>query len=91
MIFDNPTQGVDVGAKEEIYGLIRELAASGIAVAVLSSEAPEVIRLCDRALVLYHGRVQGCLCREAMNEENIMLLATGGRLSGREEPKGGIA
>lgn len=91
MIFDNPTQGVDVGAKEEIYGLIRELAASGIAVAVLSSEAPEVIRLCDRALVLYHGRVQGRLERGDMNEENIMLLATGGRLSGNDEPKGGIA
>lgn len=93
MIFDNPTQGVDVGAKEEIYALIRSLASSGIAVAVLSSEAPEIIRLCDRALVLYHGSVRGEVQRDQMDEETIMLLATGGHLAGpdAQATKGGIA
>ncbi len=89
MILDNPTQGVDVGAKEEIYALIRGLAASGVAVAVLSSEAPEIIRLCDRALVLYHGHIQGELPRERMTEENIMLLATGGNLAFVQDVVGG--
>ena len=89
MIFDNPTQGVDVGAKEEIYALIRGLAASGVAVAVLSSEAQEIIRLCDRTFVLYHGLIQDELPRERMTEENIMLLATGGGLAGAQDVVGG--
>jgi ribose transport system ATP-binding protein len=80
MIFDNPTQGVDVGAKEEIYDIILHLAESGVAVAILSSEAQEVIRLCDRAYVMYHGEVRGELAGEGLNEQNIMLLATGGAI-----------
>ena len=59
LILDNPTQGVDVGAKEEIYDIILRLAREGVAVVVLSSEAQEIIRVCDRALVLYHGALQG--------------------------------
>ncbi len=55
LIFDNPTQGVDVGAKEEIYDIILKLAKEGVSVIVLSSEAQEIIRVCDRALVMYHG------------------------------------
>lgn len=78
LILDNPTQGVDVGAKEEIYGMIRQLAQHGVAVIVLSSEAQEVIRLCDRALVMYHGNMMGELSRSQMNEHDIMHLATGG-------------
>lgn len=77
LIFDNPTQGVDVGAKEDIYDTILELAGQGVAVIVLSSEAQEVIRLCDRALVMYHGSVQGELSGESLNEQEIMRLATG--------------
>ncbi len=80
MIFDNPTQGVDVGAKEEIYDIILRLADSGVAVVVLSSEAQEIIRLCDRALVMYHGAVQGELSGDALNEHAVMVLATGGTL-----------
>lgn len=77
LIFDNPTQGVDVGAKEEIYDIIIQLAESGVGIIVLSSEAQEIIRVCGRAVVMFHGRIQGELGAEDMNEENIMRLATG--------------
>lgn len=80
LILDNPTQGVDVGAKEEIYDIILKLASDGIAVVVLSSEAQEIIRVCDRTLIMYHGVIQGELEGNDMNEHNIMRLATGGHL-----------
>jgi len=78
LIFDNPTQGVDVGAKEEIYDIIVSLAREGVGIVILSSEAQEIIRLCDRAQVMYHGRSMREMDRAEMNEYNIMLLATGG-------------
>lgn len=78
LILDNPTQGVDVGAKEEIYDIILRLAREGVAVVVLSSEAQEIIRVCDRALVLYHGALQGEVSGADMNEQTIMHLASGG-------------
>jgi len=77
LILDNPTQGVDVGAKEEIYDIILDLADLGVAVIVLSSEAQEIIRVCDRALVMYHGALQGEVSGASMNEQDIMRLATG--------------
>lgn len=79
LILDNPTQGVDVGAKEDIYDIILDLADAGMAIIVLSSEAQEIIRVCDRAIVMYHGEIKGELSGESMTEENIMLLATGGQ------------
>ena len=78
LILDNPTQGVDVGAKEEIYHIIHRLADQGVAVIVLSSEAQEIIRICDRTLVLFHGKQVGELVGEEMTETGIMYLATGG-------------
>ncbi len=78
LILDNPTQGVDVGAKEEIYEIILRLAQQGVAVVVLCSEAQEIIRLCDRALVMYHGSVRAEVAGETMNEHDMMRLATGG-------------
>ena len=78
LILDNPTQGVDVGAKEEIYSIIHRLAGEGVAIVVLSSEAQEVIRVCDRTVVLFHGRQVGQLKAEEMTEHSIMYLATGG-------------
>lgn len=81
LILDNPTQGVDVGAKEEIYDIILNLADQGVAVVVLSSEAQEIIRVCDRVLVMYHGKLQGELVGAEMNEHDIMRLATGGTLN----------
>ncbi len=78
LILDNPTQGVDVGAKEEIYDIILRLAEKGVAVVVLSNEAQEIIRVCRRALVMYHGDVCAEVRDESMNEANMMRLATGG-------------
>ena len=85
LILDNPSQGVDVGAKEEIYGIIRNLADQGVAIIVLSSEAQEIIRVCDRSLVMYHGRIVGQVEGEDMTEHNIMFLATGGSQTVTEE------
>lgn len=84
LIMDNPTQGVDVGAKEEIYEIIKQLAQSGVSVVVLSSEAGEIIRLCSRCLVMYHGTISGELEGDEMTEEAIMRLATGVKDDGRE-------
>ncbi|MBQ2432842.1 MAG: sugar ABC transporter ATP-binding protein, partial [Clostridia bacterium] len=79
LIFDNPTQGVDVGAKEEIYDIILSLSEQGKAICILSSEAQEIIRLCDRAIVMFHGEIRGELDEDKLTDHNIMLLATGGR------------
>ena len=78
LILDNPTQGVDVGAKEDIYDIIRRLADHGVAVVVLSSEAQEIIRVCDRALVMYRGEVRDEVSGCRMTEHEMMRLATGG-------------
>ena len=78
LVLDNPTQGVDVGAKEEIYDIILHLAREQVAVIVLSSEAQEIIRVCSRALVMYHGRIAGEVSADNMTEHEIMRLATGG-------------
>jgi len=88
LILDNPTQGVDVGAKEEIYGIIHRLADEGVAIIVLSSEAQEIMRVCDRALVLFHGRQVGEVSGEQMNEHDIMYLATGGNQETESEGNG---
>ena len=79
LILDNPTQGVDVGAKEEIYTIIHRLADEGVAVIVLSSEAQEIMRVCDRSWVMFHGEQVGLVEGDEMNEHNIMYLATGGK------------
>ena len=84
LILDNPTQGVDVGAKEEIYTIIHRLAAEGVAIIVLSSEAQEIIRVCDRTIVMFHGEQLGELEGEEMTETDIMYLATGGNQIERE-------
>lgn len=78
IILDNPTQGVDIGAKMEIYRLIVELAKQGLSFIILSSEIPELQRVCDRAYVMFHGQIKQEFAREALTEENIMLVATGG-------------
>lgn len=77
LILDNPTQGVDVGAKEEIYQIITDLAKRGVAVAVLSSESKEIIRVCSRCYVMYHGRILKELRGDELNENTIMQYATG--------------
>ncbi len=77
LILDNPTQGVDVGAKEEIYTIISELADRGVAVIVLSSEAHEIVRTSSRCYVMYHGRILTELTGDGLNEHEIMRWATG--------------
>jgi ribose transport system ATP-binding protein len=75
MIFDEPTRGIDVGAKEEIYHLIETLAAEGRGVIVVSSELPEILRVSDRVLVMRAGRVAGELSHDEASQEAIMALA----------------
>jgi ribose transport system ATP-binding protein len=76
LILDEPTRGVDIGAKSEIYQIINALAESGVAVIVISSELPEVIGLCDRVLVMREGAITGELSGASITQENIMRLAT---------------
>ena len=71
MIFDEPTRGIDVGAKSEIYRLMRELADTGVAVLMISSDMEEVIGVSDRVAVMHEGRISGILDREQCSEENI--------------------
>ncbi|AYW46525.1 sugar ABC transporter ATP-binding protein [Tetragenococcus koreensis] len=78
LILDEPTRGVDVGAKREIYELMKELAQRGVGIIVVSSDLPEVIGISDRVLVVYEGTVTGELNKEELTEENIMTYATGG-------------
>ncbi len=77
LILDEPTRGVDVGAKREIYNLIRELAIEGMACVVISSELPEIIGLCHRAIVMREGRIVGELQENELSEEAVMRLAAG--------------
>ena len=77
LFLDEPTRGVDVGAKAEIHGLMGELAAQGVAIVMISSELVEVLSASDRILVLHQGRVTGELSRAEATEERIMLAATG--------------
>jgi ribose transport system ATP-binding protein len=77
LIVDEPTRGVDVGAKHEIYRLIADLAAKGIAIIFISSELEEVLGMCRRILVMRAGRVAGFVEGDAANEQEIMYLATG--------------
>lgn len=78
LILDEPTRGIDVGSKSEIYKLIRRLADDGLAVIMISSEMEEILGLSDRVLVIHEGRQNGILQREEAGEESIMRLATGG-------------
>ncbi len=78
LIFDEPTRGIDVGAKSEIWHLMRELADQGTAILMISSELPEVIGMSDRIVVMHRGRIAGVLHSEQATEEEVMMLATYG-------------
>ena len=77
LLLDEPTRGIDVGAKQEIYHLMDELAGQGIAVLFVSSEMEEIIGMSDRVIVMHEGRITGELSREQLSEESVMHLATG--------------
>ena len=75
LILDEPTQGIDVGAKSEIHRLMVDLAADGMAIIVISSELPELLGMCDRITVMRAGTISGTLTREEATAESIMTLA----------------
>ncbi|MEO8669372.1 MAG: sugar ABC transporter ATP-binding protein, partial [Bauldia sp.] len=77
LICDEPTRGVDVGAKEEIYALLRALAADGVAVIVISSEFPELIGLCDRLAIVRDGRLHGVVANRNLDEHRLTEIVTG--------------
>ena len=85
LILDEPTRGVDIGAKSEIYRLIDELARRGMAVLVISSELPEIVGVCDRVVVMREGRLVGEVGGASglpITQENIVALATGAAVPG---------
>jgi ribose transport system ATP-binding protein len=77
LIVDEPTRGVDVGAKREIYELLNEMAANGKAILMISSELPEILGMCDRIYVMHEGKITGEIPGKKATEEKIMALATG--------------
>ena len=77
MILDEPTRGIDVGAKFEIYKLMTNIVKEGKTIVMVSSELPELIGMCDRIYVMCQGRITGCLEREDFSQEKIMMYATG--------------
>ena len=72
LILDEPTRGVDVGAKAEIYKIMNELAARGMAIIMISSEMPEIVNMCDRILVMNDGKITGELDRSEFDQEKIL-------------------
>lgn len=77
LILDEPTRGVDVGARAEIYGFMNELAKQGVAILMISSDLPEIINMSDRVLVMHEGKITANLSRNELNQETIMRYATG--------------
>jgi ABC-type sugar transport system ATPase subunit len=77
LFLDEPTRGIDVGAKQEIYAQINRLAREGLAIVLVSSELPEVLGLSDRVLVLHEGRITGEFTRTQATPEAVMACATG--------------
>lgn len=80
LILDNPTQGVDIGVKMEIYRQIIELAEQGLSFVILSNEIPELQKLCDRVYVMFNGEVRFEFPHDEITEEKIMFVATGGKI-----------
>ena len=77
LLLDEPTRGIDVGAKAEIYALINRLAEGGLAIVMVSSELPEVLGMSDRVAVMHEGRMAGILPRAEATQERLLQLATG--------------
>jgi rhamnose transport system ATP-binding protein len=77
LILDEPTRGVDIGAKVEVHRIISDLAASGLGIILISSELPEVLAMSDRIMVLHEGRIAAEIPRAEASEEKVMFAATG--------------
>ena len=93
VIVDEPTRGIDIGAKQQIYSFIATLAEEGRSVIVVSSEMPELIGICDRILVMRAGQIVGEVAGEHMTETEIVVLATGAnaRAAARMTSRGDVA
>ena len=79
LILDEPTRGIDVGAKFEIYNIMNRLVDQGVCIIMISSELPEILGMSDRILVMHEGRMVGDLPRSAATQERVMFFATGGQ------------
>jgi ribose transport system ATP-binding protein len=82
LLLDEPTRGVDIGAKQEIYRLMEELAEQGVAILFVSSEMEEVLSMSDRVIVMHDGQISGELEHSQLSEEAVMQLATGNQTVG---------
>jgi ribose transport system ATP-binding protein len=98
-LFDEPTRGIDVGAKSEIYGLVQSLAEEGAGVLLISSEVEELVDVCDRVYVLRNGRIVSELERDDLSKEGILSIALTGNakrtprtpsMTGEAETEGGL-
>ncbi|HVP19926.1 MAG TPA: sugar ABC transporter ATP-binding protein [Spirochaetia bacterium] len=76
LVLDEPTRGVDVGSRQELYKIIRELAAEGVAIVIVSSDLPEVLTICERVIVMHEGRITGTLAASELSEAKVMSYAT---------------
>jgi ribose transport system ATP-binding protein len=77
IVLDEPTRGIDVGSKNDIYALLRSLADAGVAILMISSDMEEVIGVCDRIAVMHEGSISGWLERPQFSEHNVLRLAVG--------------
>lgn len=78
LILDEPTRGIDIGAKQEIYSLIDKLSAEGMGIIMISSELPEIINMCDNVCVVREGNITAQLSKTELSQSNIMKYATKG-------------
>jgi ribose transport system ATP-binding protein len=76
LVMDEPTRGVDVGARQELYQIIRELAAEGVAIVIVSSDLPEILTICERVIIMHEGRITGTLPASELSEAKVMYYAT---------------
>ncbi|MEI6309969.1 MAG: ATP-binding cassette domain-containing protein, partial [bacterium] len=79
LLLDEPTRGIDVGAKFEIYNIMNRLVDQGVCIIMISSELPEILGMSDRILVMHEGKMVGDLPRSAATQERVMFFATGGQ------------
>ena len=82
IILNEPTRGIDIGAKQEIYKIVKDLTDEGISVILISSEMPELLGMAHRILVMHEGRISGELSAEEATQEKIFYFATGGESNG---------
>ena len=80
LILDEPTRGIDIGAKYEIYTIMNSLIEQGVSIIMISSELPEVLGMSDRVVVMHEGKIQAILDNKDLTQETVMTYATGGKL-----------